>query len=274
MPSRAAAPKSMTQSTDLASAAVSWTAGLLDEESLLPRSLQALTVLDMLSAEPLMRNLKNLQRLQCLSLPFVEDMEMLAQLPQLTGIGFRFCPPDGFLSEDIVAETAPAMARLLALKRLQIHGYSRDIFPPRRTLPVEYLTALGSYKHLTYLQLHLLSLEGSVGELCEQLRQLPDLHELQLGFLWASKAEDGRARTRYSGATDWGPLWQTVPQLVPLKKLLACGLPLKDADMPALGAATRLTCLKLGGCLKDRVGERKLRDAVSKLKLSVLEIAH
>lgn len=238
-------------------------AEILHEEATLPHSLQQLSVRRVRYKSPLVQ-LQHLQHLQLLDLPPTPQLQQLQQLTGLTAFGMQCPAPD----DD---STAVVVARL-PLTRLGMHGYPGDNFSnawvPRRWLRSSMLAALGSCTRLTYLSLERLSVAGTVCRLCEQLQKLPSLQELRLVVLCMRVTADSKCDGK------WEPLWRAVPQLLPLRKLVAGGLCLEGDMVTVLAAATQLTCLMLADCAVNSKVERRLRSKFAHLLPDRLYVEH
>jgi hypothetical protein len=234
-------------------------AGTLTEEAALPPSLQQLSVRRLHSASPLLQ-LQHLQHLQLLGLPLAPQLQQLQKLTGLTAFGMQ-CPTPDDDSTAVELEKLP-------VTRLGMHGYQGDNFKPRRWLRASMLAALGSCTRLTYLSLERLSVEGTVSRLCKQLQKLPSLQELRLVVLCMRVTADSKCDEK------WEPFWRAVPQLLPLRKLVAGGLGLEGDMVPVLAAATQLTCLMLADCAVNSRVERRLRSKFAHLLPDRLYIEH
>lgn len=221
---------------------------------------------------------------------------MLQQLTQLTHLGV-VCKilrrvTDG---RDI---KLPALLPTLPLKWLRLHGASfRSNCLQQTSGEGSILAALGSCTQLTHLQLESVRVGCSVVRLCEQLRKLPALQELQLVSLEAPKpvgtgvgvdggvdvdgggGDDGGGASGGAGAgvdprdagqgsagSFWGPLWRDVALLAPLRRLVVELMPLQDGDVSALASASQLTCLKLVGCGVSQAGAAQLKSVFEHMR--------
>jgi hypothetical protein len=140
------------------------------------------------------------------------------------------------------------------------------------------LLQLGSCTQLTFLQLstwHDLNMTGSVASLSAQLQRLPGLQELQLVAQRAAEyqgpidAEHDQGGVISQGVVGeesvWGPLFNLVPSLAPLRTLNVDRVLLVDSDVDALGGASQLTCLRLAGCGISAAAAARVRSAFAHL---------
>jgi hypothetical protein len=138
---------------------------------------------------------------------------------------------------------------------------------------------LGGCTQLTCLKLQELTISKPVANLSRQLPRLHALQELQLVELKAAQpraaaaaaaagADPGGMANSQGGVhagSAWGPIFTTIPSLVPLKKLVVEKLSLLDSDVDALGGVSQLTCLRLTGCGITEAAAARLRLAFAHL---------
>lgn len=269
----------------------------LDGKSALPPSVQSLHVhgplsmiepddsigmdrmFSMLGLQDLCVDLSSLQHLQHLDLyDQPNSMAHLQRLKHLTHLGLR-CD-----RVDLIADTSAAVLPTLPLKWLHLDGGGlqddvRMWGMPLREDCDHILAHLGGCTQLTCLKLQEVTISNPVANLSRQLPRLHALQELQLVELKAAQpraaaaaaaagADPGGMANSQGGVhagSAWGPIFTTIPSLVPLKKLVVEKLSLLDSDVDALGGASQLTCLRLTGCGITEAAAARLRLAFAHL---------
>jgi hypothetical protein len=204
----------------------------------------------MLGLQDLCVDLSSLQHLQHLDLyDQPNSMAHLQRLKHLTHLGLR-CD-----RVDLIADTSAAVLPTLPLKWLHLDGGGLQDDVPLREDCDHILAHLGGCTQLTCLKLQELTISNPVANLSRQLPRLHALQELQLVEL---KAAQPRAAAAAAAAGDdpggmansqgvvhagsaWGPIFTTIPSLVPLKKLVVEKLSLLDSDVDALGGVSQLS---------------------------------
>jgi hypothetical protein len=168
----------------------------------------------------------------------------------------------------------------LPLKWLHLDGGGLQDDAPLREDCDHILAHLGGCTQLTCLKLQEVTISNLVANLSRQLPRLPALQELQLAELKVAQPRaaagadhGGRANSQGGEHADsaWGPLFTTIPSLVPLKKLVVERLPLLDIDVDTLGGASQLTCLRLAACGISEAAAARLRLAFAHLPDGMLQ---